>query len=242
MNIDDVITHIYRKEIERQAMDDLPVNQIVNWVKNSVDNNPDIPAEQREGHYLTFTKINNYKKVLREKTGEMLVSIEQPKVLTGDVIDPSQVNPNLLSGGDGMGAMSFNDGAMYKAIISKDADKGLINIAVTVDNLAKKIEKRMAKIEEELDGQMGIDVDVEKSYRGYLVELRNILKDFSEITGYKDFYKKLGEQMGQQAANSMLDKKTKGKLKEFARKLLSEVDKIDLIPQYLKELEEIVGG
>jgi len=241
MNLDDVITHPYRKEIEKMCMDDEPVNKIVNWVKNTVDTDDKIAADQKEGYYLTFTKINNYKKVLRERTSEMMVKVAQPKITVGNVVDPATVDPAVLAGTNSV-KDALNDEAMYKAIISKDADKGLINLSKTIDNLAKKIEARIERIEMEQDGQIGIDVDVEKSYRGYLVELRNLLKDFSEITGYKDFYKKLGEQMGQQAASNTMDKKKKAQLKEFARKLLSEVDKVDLIPTYLKELEEVIGG
>lgn len=238
INIDSVLTHPYKKDIERMCLSDEPINKIVNWVKNSVDTDAAIPEDQKDSYYLTFTKISNYKSVLRAKTGEMLVNVEQPKVITGDVIDPSSINPNALTKPIGM---MFNDANMYSRIIATDADKGLLNISKTVDNLAKKVERRIEVIEQQLDGQIGIDVDVEKSYRGYMVELRNLLKDFSEITGYKDFYKKLGEQMGQQAANNQMDKKTKTRFKEFARKLLSEVDKVELIPQYLKELEEIIG-
>lgn len=229
MEFNEIITHPYIKKIEEMCFADEPATKIVNWVKNTVDSDVNIPLDKKKDYYVTVSKINSYKSVLKESARDMIIKLESPSVVTGNMVDASTVE------------IIPNNRLVTKKILEKHAENGLIKIHTSLSNLAEKIEEQMERFEEYLKSETMIDPDMHKAYRGYINSMTALLKELSEITGYKDFYKKMGENFGEAVSKNALDQETKNKLKSFLHKVLIEIGDVDKIPQYLEQLEEILG-
>jgi hypothetical protein len=220
--------HPYIKKIDEMCFNDEPVTKIVNWIKNTIDTDETIPQDKKQDYYITVSKLSDYKKELRNSAKDITVKLENTPILVGNATDLSDVRiePKI--------------DAVRKGIIEKHAEKNLINIHKTLENLAVKIEEQIDFIGKEISTSGLLDTEAHKAYRGYMNSLLMLLKELSEITGYKDFYKKMGENLGDAISKDMLDKNKKEKLKSFVYRLLVEVGDTDKIPTYIAELEKIL--
>lgn len=227
-SFDEVLLHPCIKKIDEMCLKDEPVTQVVNWVKNTIDADESIPADKKQDYYLTVSKVSAYKKELMSSAQNVTVKMENPMVITGTAVDIADVQ--ITPGID----------RVRQGIIEKHAEKSLINIHKTLENLAVRIQTQMEVFELALTDNTIIDPDMHKAYRGYINSFTNLLRELSEVTGYKDYYKKMGENFGNAASMDILDKEKKAKLKEFTLQLLMEVGNVDLIPTYLAKLEEIL--
>lgn len=231
MNFDELLTHPYKEQIDDLCLRDTAIAQITNWIKNTVDEDPSIPEEKRQAYYITNSKIKEYKILLREKVGSLTVSspVVTP-VLSGEIINPESLQ------------LRYDEKAVTLKLIEEDAKQQLLNTTKTFVNIAKKIESRLEDIQQKLDGGQLNSYDqihMEKNFRGYLVELRNLMKDYNTMTGAADFFKKMGENMGDAVSKNILDKAKQEDIKKILMELLSEIEDIDLIPKYLQKFEEV---
>jgi len=231
MGIESILTHPYKKKIDDMCMQDEAATKIVSWVKNTVDEDLGIPEEKKQSYYLTYGKVCDYKRLQRETVGGMAVAVAGPKT---DIINPEDVS------------IDYGENAVNLKLVEEDAAKHLINTIKTFSNLANALQDRAGKIKQRLDLE-GDTMDVkdltlmEKNLRGYFVEMRNLMKDYNMQTGSADFFKKLGEGLGEQAAKNVLDKPKQEEMKNLITDILKEVEDVDKIPRYLQRLEEILN-
>lgn len=229
MQFDDLLLHPYINKIDEMCMADEPVTKIVNWVKNTVDSDPSIPEDKRKDYYVTVSKISAYKKELRESAKNVVVpEISNIVVSSSSEAKKIQVEPIVDN--------------VRKSIIEKHAEKNMIDIYKTLVNLATRLEEQINIIGSSIQNNIDIDPELHKAYRGYFNSFITLLKELSEITGYKDFYKKMGENFGDAVSKEVLDKKKKDELKSFIYQLLTEVGDSDKIPIYIEKIDKILGG
>lgn len=230
MKFEEVLLHPYYDTIKQKCFDDEPATQISNWIKNTVNADPNIPDDKKSDYYVSEKKISAYKKLLKEQTRDMLVNMEKPiAVITTQPISPKQIEVN------------YNEGAILKPIISKDIEKNVLKVNETFLNLASTVEDLVQKLIKE-ESQLGVrDTGMIRTIRSLLAELRQLLELYCRLTGREDFAKSLGSNLGEATAKTIMSKETEGKLKKYIRDILSDIDP-EKVPKILEDLEDILNG
>jgi len=230
MKFEEVLLHPYYDEIKKRCFADEPATEISNWVKNTVNSDPNIADDKKTDYYISDRKINAYKKLLQEQTKDIMVSIEKPTA----VISTQPVVMNQVD-------IKYNEGAVLKPIVAKDVERNILKVNETFLNLTSTVEDLIQKLLKE-EAQYGIrDTGMIRTIRSLLAELRQLLELYCKLTGREDFAKSLGSNLGEATAKTVLSKETKEKLMIFIRNILSDIDP-ESVPKLLAELEGILNG
>lgn len=230
MRYEEVLLHIYYEGIKKRCFADESAIQISNWVKSTIDADDTIPFDKKSEYYVSDRKISAFKQLLQEQTKEMTVQMMTPVAIT----------PTTLPA-VGEVKVQMNEAKVFAPILVKDAEKQAIDFMETFYNLFIMNQERMRDLLEKA-AQFGvIDPGVDRSIKGYLAEMRQLLELFARITGREDFAKALGKAAGNQVAQTILPEHIQVKLKNYVRDLLAEIDP-EQIPKKIAELERILHG
>jgi hypothetical protein len=224
MSIEDIFQHRYFKKIKEMCLNDDPQVEICNWVRNTVDDDDSIPMDQKMDHYITERKVADFKKLLKEEAGRIIIDTQT------EAFTPAAETKALVTG---------DKTAVAKALVTQDLKNNIIDINQTFMNLFLQAQEKMNELESERDAKSGkMSAFDKKMFQSYISELRNMLKDYARITGIENYLQKRGSFAGKDEAKINLTEKAKTQIREWARKILAKVAP-DEIPVLLTELEDV---
>lgn len=216
MKFDSIIRHPYKEKIDKMFFEDESSSTVATWIRNTVDEDDTIPIDKKIDYYLGESVLSKYKKFLKEEAAKALTVVSKEGNTKEVVLDTTQITSSL---------------------VRKDIQRNIIDLNNTFLNLFSKVEERLEKMEEK--SEIVNNPFHEKIIQGYLQELRNLLKDYSRISGLENFYQKIGEVAGGQKVKTIMNEKVKEGMKQLIRDVLAEVA-VDKIPSTLEKFEKIL--
>lgn len=216
MMFDSIVKHPYKAKIDKMFFEDESPANVASWVRNTVDEDETIPLDRKIDYYLGESRLAKYKKFLKDEASKALAVVSTKEGVREVVFDSAQVTSSL---------------------VRKDIQKNIIDLNTTFLNLFDKVQERLERMEEKAEF---IDNPYhEKVIQGYVQELRNLLKDYSRISGLENFYQKIGEAAGTQKVKTIMSEKVKDAMKQLIRDVLAEVSP-SKIPIILERFEKIL--
>lgn len=216
MTFDSIIKHPYKAKIDKMLFEDESPANVAAWIRNTVDEDETIAVDKKIDYYLGESRLAKYKKFLKDEASKALTVVSKEEGTREVVLDATHVTGSL---------------------VQKDTQRNIIDLNTTFLNLFGKVEERLEKMEEKAEF---IDNPYhEKIIQGYVQELRNLLKDYSRISGLENFYQKIGEAAGTQKVRTIMSEKVKDAMKQLIRDVLAEVEP-GKIPVILERFEKIL--
>ena len=234
MKCEKILTHKYKKQIDKMCFSDDAATKISNWVNNTVDADAEIPADEKLDYYIKETDIREYKKILTEKAADMALRIKStnPEVTSSvDPIGPIQAEDGSIS----TAVVSLSEDRIVTSLIEKDIGNNLLDVNATLQNLLQEAQSQMVAIQQ----SGNTDISTQRVVLGYMTEIRNSIKDYSKILGVEEYLREKAKQSVHGNTNSLTIEK-----REALRDLIVEVLKVaDLtaIPTILHKLDKIIG-
>jgi hypothetical protein len=234
-----VITHKYKKQIDKLCFSDESATKIINWVNNTVDGDAAIPQDEKMDHYLKESDIRDYKKILTEKAINMALKITggDGSKLSVDDVPVSAVQILDKDSDIRTSVVSLSESRMIGSIIEKDVERNLLDVNASLQNLLKEAQENMRDLK-----RMGPDdIPTQRIVLGYVTEIRNAVRDYSKILGVEEYLKEKAKASAMVSSQkNVLTEDKKMQLMELLREVLSDVA-TEKIPGVLCKLEGIIG-
>lgn len=230
-----IIQHKYKKQIDKMCFADEPATKIVNWVNNTIDADASIATDERMDHYIKEADVRTYKKVLSEKSVEMALRIKKSDGETIDTTDTPITAVQVMDKDISARVVSLSDNKVLGALIQKDAERNILDVNITLQNMLREAEVQYDEVK-----NLGDDMGAKKVMLGIMTEIRNIIKDYSKILGVEEYLKEKARAKANQHGDNVLSEDKRNALRDVLREVLSKVD-IEKVPTILNKLDGILG-
>lgn len=242
MKFDKLLTHKYKKEIQKFVFDDEPATKIASWVNNTVDGDADIPQDEKIDHYVRENEIREYKKLLKEKAVETVLKIKESSSTATEEVDGRQVEVPLVTAVDFLNGtartqVTHSDAPMVSKLIEKDVEKNILDVNATLLNVLNNVQSQLEELK--ITNQVDNDPATQRLILGYWTEIRNTIKDYSKILGVEEYLKEKARNSANKQQNALTLEK-KEALRDLLRETLAQAP-TETVPMMLKRLDDILG-